>query len=138
MTRLSSSSPVTASDEVGRTRDPGALEHVDLGRVAEQHLVPELLLELLVAVRPLLDERHLVAHVSSERATFAPTLPPPATIAYVHQLLTVRARPRRRTRTASVSTEIAVCVGQTVCRPRCGVEVGARRVEHAHDDAATP
>ena len=48
--------------EVGRTLDPCALEHVQLGRVAEQNLMVELFLELLVAVGPLLDQRHLVPH----------------------------------------------------------------------------
>ena len=54
-------------DEVGRPADPGQLEHVQLGRVAELHLVLELLLELLEARRSLLDQRHLVPH-PQERA----------------------------------------------------------------------
>ena len=51
MTMLSSSSPVTATTHVGRPLDPGALEHEELGRVAAVHLVLELGLELVEAVR---------------------------------------------------------------------------------------
>ena len=70
--------------EIGRAADPGALEHVDLRRVAAHRDRTELGLELLEALALLLDERHLVpACAISERVTFAPTLPPPATIAYV-------------------------------------------------------
>ena len=61
MTMLSSSSPVAATSEVGRPRDAGALEHEQLGRVAADHLVLELRLELVEPVRLLLDQRHLVA-----------------------------------------------------------------------------
>ena len=100
-------------DELRRPGDPGQLEHVELGRVAEQHLMLELLLELLEARRALLDQRHLVPPRRSERATFAPTLPPPATIAYIR-----RSSPPRRLRTRVASSEIAVCVGQTVSIPR--------------------
>ena len=69
--------------EVGRPLDAGALEHEELGRVAVLHLVLELLLEPLEAVAALLDQRHLVAHASSVRARFAPTLPPPAIRTYI-------------------------------------------------------
>ena len=61
MTMLSSSSPVAATSEVGRPLDAGALEHEQLGRVAADHLVLELRLELVEPVRLLLDQRHLVA-----------------------------------------------------------------------------
>ena len=60
MTMLSSSSPVAATSEVGRPLDAGALEHEELGRVAADHLVLELGLELVEPVRLLLDQRHLV------------------------------------------------------------------------------
>ena len=49
--------------DLGRPGDAGALEHVDLGRVALEHDRPELRLELLPAVAPLLDQRHLVPHL---------------------------------------------------------------------------
>ena len=48
-------------EQVRRPLDAGALEHVQLGRVAAEHLVLELDLELVEAVRVLLDQRHLVA-----------------------------------------------------------------------------
>ena len=83
--------------DVRRPRDPGALEHEDLGRVAEQRLVLELLLEPLEAVAPLLDQRHLVLAVleRASRARFAPTLPPPAIRMYIRSRLARRAGPRR-------------------------------------------
>ena len=68
MTMLSSSSPVTASTISGGRAMPGALEHVDLGRVALEHDRAELGLELLEAVAPLLDERHLVPHAGRASA----------------------------------------------------------------------
>ena len=60
-------------------------------------------------------------------------MPPP-------QIRTYISRPPRccgtsQARTASSSTSIAVSVGQTMRSPRCAVELGARRVEQAHDDA---
>ena len=48
--------------ESGRPRDPGALEYVDLGRVAVHDDHAELRLELLEPLTVLLDERHLVTH----------------------------------------------------------------------------
>ena len=42
--------PRQRSDDIGRAGDPGPLEHVDLGRVAEQDVVLELLLEPLEAI----------------------------------------------------------------------------------------
>ncbi len=54
-------------DDVGRTCDAGPLEHEELGRVAALHLVLELLLERVVAVAPLFDQRHLVPE-AEERA----------------------------------------------------------------------
>src|SRR5438270_1070979 len=47
-------------DDVGRSRDPRALEHEDLRRISAQNLVLELALEPLEAVAALLDERNLV------------------------------------------------------------------------------
>ena len=47
-------------DDARRPLDPGALEHDELGRVAVDDLVLELVLEPLEAVAPLLDQRHLV------------------------------------------------------------------------------
>ena len=103
--------------EIGRAGDPGALEDVDLGRVAAHHDRPELGLELLEAVAVLLDQRHLVAQSQAASAsTFAPTLPPPATTTYIRRAR-LAARRRTRARRSSI-VEIAVCVGQTVRRPR--------------------
>ena len=59
--------PGQRGDDVRRPGDPGALEDVDLGRVAEDHVVLELLLEPLEAVAPLLDQRHLALPVLEER-----------------------------------------------------------------------
>src|SRR6185437_6232284 len=55
-------------DHIGRPRDPRSVEHVDLRRVAELHLVLELVLEPFVAVSPLLDQRHLVAVTVAQQA----------------------------------------------------------------------
>jgi hypothetical protein len=99
--------------EVGRPRDPGRLQHVHLGRVAEQDLVLELVLEAVEARLALLDQRHLVlqpkqraCHVGSDLAA--------ARDDHVHQTASARAREV----TAFVSAAIAVCVGQTVYIPR--------------------
>ena len=48
---------------------------------------------------------------------FAPTLPPPATIAYIRPTASPTGAALHE-RTTSVSVAIAVCVGQTVRRPR--------------------
>ena len=113
---------------------PGALEHVQLGRVAALHLVLELVLEALEAVAALLDQRHLVAE-AQERAR------------------DVRARPCRRRRRSTYIRRSSLRDGISQARtasvervdrrlrradgahPARGVEVGARRVEHADDDA---
>src|SRR5439155_73780 len=55
-------------DDVGRPRDAGTVEHVDLRRVAQLHLVLELVLEPFVAVSALLDQRHLVAVAVAQQA----------------------------------------------------------------------
>ena len=47
---------------------------------------------------------------------FAPTFPPPATIAYISRALPTGAASQERT--TSVSVAIAVLVGQTVRSPR--------------------
>ena len=53
---------------------------------------------------------------SSERATFAPTFPPPATIAYIRRCASSASFDSLRT--AVLSAEIAVWVGQIVRIPR--------------------
>ena len=112
---------------------PARSSDEELGRVAVLHLVLELVLELLEAVAALLDQRHLVAQRSSVRATFEPTLPPPATRTNIRR----PPRPRgvlarahglgehldRRLRRADRA--------QAVRR----VELGARRVEDPDDGA---
>ena len=103
-------------DEVGRPRDPGALEYVDLGRVALLHLVLQLTFELLEAVLALLDHGHLVTHADQRSRQVRADLPA-SRDQDVHQLAT-GARFTSQERTASVSTEIAVDVGDTVRSPR--------------------
>ena len=46
----------------GGSVDPGPLEDMDLRRVPVHDDGAELFLELLEAIAPLLDERHLVTH----------------------------------------------------------------------------
>ena len=72
--------PGHGDDEVRRPRDPGPLEDEDLGRVADDRRVLELLLEPREAVAPLLDDVTSWLMRRSPRATFEPTLPPPATM----------------------------------------------------------
>ncbi len=98
--------------DLRRPRDPGPLEHVQLRGVAEQHLVLELVLQLVEAVRALLDQRHLVPH-REQRARDVRAHLAAARDDRVHQARTAASR-----RTVSVSAEIAVCVGQIVRRPR--------------------
>ncbi len=100
--------------ELGRPRDPGALEDGDLGRVAADHGRAELLLESREAIRSLLDQRHLVAEVE-QRARHVRAHLAAARDDDVHQAgvaLGVAAR------TVSRSPAIAVCVGQTMLIPR--------------------
>ena len=116
-------------EQVGRALDAGALEHEQLGRVAAEHLVLELGLELVEAVRPLLDQRHLVAGAEQRPREVRADLAA-ACDQDVHQAGTCLRRRGRR----STSVSIALEVGQTILRPRDGVELRARRVEHADDD----
>ena len=69
---------------------------------------------------------------SSERVTFAPTLPPPATMMYISCAC---GRGARTARTVSRRTEIAVWVGHTVSQPALRIERRARGIEDADDDA---
>ena len=114
---------------------PGALEHVDLGRVAVLHLVLELVLEPLRSGRGAARSASPRGPGSSSvRSTFEPTLPPPATSAYtVHgldrrlgtRLASVRATAARRDRALRRADR---------AQPELRVERGARRVEDADDD----
>ena len=103
-----------AEDELGWTADPRELEHVQLGCVAEQHLVLELLLELLETVGALFDQRHLVPH-GEHGARNVRTDLAAARDDGVHQAV---APSFDSFFTAAVSAEIAVCVGQIVRMPR--------------------
>ena len=103
-----------AENELRRPRDPGALEYVQLGRVAEQHLMLEFILQLLEAVRTLLDQRHLVSHGEQRPCDVRADLAA-ACDDRVHQ---AGASCRDSLRTAVASAEIAVWVGQTVRSPR--------------------
>ncbi len=89
---------------------------MQLGRVAEQHLVLELVLELVEAVRALLDQRHLVPH-REQRARDVGADLAAAGDDRVHQALASCAC-FDSLRTAALSAEIAVCVGQIVRIPR--------------------
>ena len=105
-----------AEHELGRTADPGALEHVQLGRVAEQDLMLELVLELVEPVRPLLDQGHLVPHLQQRAGDVGADLAA-ACDDRIHQALASWAS-FDSLRTAVVRAEIAVCVGQIVRMPR--------------------
>ena len=85
---------------------------MELGRVAELHLMLELLLELLEARRPLLDQRHLVPHPQERAGDVRPDLAA-SRDDRVHQASAFSA-----IRTRVASSEIAVWVGQTVSIPR--------------------
>ena len=95
---------------------PPRSSDVDLGRVPVLDLVLELRLELVEAILPLLDHSDLVAHADQRAREVRADLPSPGD-EDVHQPAT-GARFTSQERTASVSTEIAVEVGQTVRSPR--------------------
>ena len=101
--------------DVRRARDPGALEHVELGRVAALHLVLELVLEALEAVAALLDQRHLLAD-AEQRARDVRADLAAAGDDHVHQ--TTSTRGTSQVRTVSINASMAVDVGQTVRMPR--------------------
>ena len=101
--------------DVRRTRDAGALEHEELGRVTALHLVLELLLEALEAIAALLDQRDLVAPEADERpCDVCPDLAA-AGDNDVHQAGTCGTA---HARTASPRMSIATFVGHTVRSPR--------------------
>src|SRR5262249_4972817 len=104
--------------EIGRALDARALENEQLGRVASLNRVLELLLEHGEAVRPLLDQRDLPASADQQPREVRADLASAADD-HVHQSLTSSTTwGSSHERTASVSTSIAVEVGQTVRRPR--------------------
>ena len=67
-------------DDVGRALDPGPLEHVELGRVAADEAMLELVLEALEAEGALLDQGDLVAVADQRAGDVRADLPPPATM----------------------------------------------------------
>ena len=102
-----------------RVADAGALEDEELGRVAELHLVLELLLELGEAALALLDQRYLVAHAKQAARDVRARLAA-ACDQRVHQRVAAGAEAGAgisQARTASIRVSIAVCVGETVRRP---------------------
>ena len=122
-------------DDVGRAGDPGPLEHVDLGRVSQDHMVLELLLQPLEPVAALLDQRHLVAAVLDEHAGEVRADLPTACDQEIH----LGGGGLRGTDLAG-----ADCVEQDLDRDRgradraqaaLAIELGARRVEQPHDHA---
>src|SRR5438034_9825049 len=79
--------------------------------------------------------------LSRERATLAPTFPPPATTTYISGLLRCPGGLERAhvAGTQGVGEHRDGGLGGTNgVEPALRVEVGARRVEHAHDDTADP
>ena len=102
--------------ELRRARDAGPLEDVDLGRIARERHRAELGLELLEPVAALLHERHLVAHPEERAGDARPDLAATGDDR-VHQA-SVATGVGSHERAMSVSVAIAVCVGQTVRRPR--------------------
>ena len=136
MTMLSSSSPVAAMTMLGRPLDPGALEHEELGRVAVDDDVLELVLEPLEPVTALLDQCHLVTGAQQAPREVGADLSA-ACDQDVHRQARAGCGTAQR-RAASVSASIAFEVGQTVRMPCSRVELGARRVEQPDDDALDP
>src|SRR6266516_3433570 len=105
-------------DDVGGPGDPGALEHVQLRRVAVLDLVLELLLELEESAHPLLDQRHFVTHPVQRPRDVRADLAPTRYEHVHHETSAFCGIGTSQERTASVRTSIAVFVGQTVRRPR--------------------
>ena len=115
MTRLSSSSPVTASTSSGGLAIPArsstlisvASPRITTGPNSSSSRANRSgRCSIIVTSWPI---------SSSERVEFAPTFPPPATMTYIS---VASAGSGVAARTVSRSMEIAVCVGQTVWSPR--------------------
>ena len=117
MIMLSSSSPVTATHDVRRPLDPGALEHEELRRVARASLVLELRLERARSARRAARSASPRARcgAASARGSSRPSR-------RLRSGGTSSAAPcgcgMSHDRTASVSLTIAAEVGQTTLRPR--------------------
>ena len=132
MTRLSSSSPVTASSELGRTRDAGPLEDGDLGRVAADHRPGRTPPRAARSGRALLDQRHLVAEVEQRARDVRADLASAGDD---------RRTSGRRSPAGAAARTVSSSVGDRRLRraddahAAIGVELRARRVEHADDDA---
>ena len=113
-------------DDVGRTLDPGALEHVELGRVAAHRnrarTPPR---AARVAVAALLDQRHLVAHLEQRAGDVRADLAA-AGDDQVHQASVRTAAGTSQARTASTRSAIARlrradrCAGRACRRTRRG------------------
>src|SRR5439155_27148821 len=96
-------------DDVGRPLDPGSLEHVELGPVAVETAVLELLLERVEADRVLLDDHDLVPEPVQRAGQVRSDLPS-ADDHDGHQ--------RPSPSTDAVSASMAVRVGETISKPR--------------------
>ena len=92
------------------------LEDEDLRRVTQDRRVLELVLELDEPLATLLDDSHLVGHAPKRASEVRADLSA-SRDQDVHHLAT-GARFTSQERTASVSTEMAVDVGDTVRSPR--------------------
>ncbi len=132
MTRLSSSSPVTASRSSGGRAMPARSS--TLISVASPRITtgPNSSSSRAKRSGALLDQRDLVPELEqrARRRSSRPSLRPRRR--RTSDGASLRASPRARCRGA---TEIAVCVGQTMLMPRSRVELRPRRVEDPHDDA---
>src|SRR5919198_53858 len=124
-------------DEVGRAADAGALEHVELGRVALLDLVLELSLELREPVRALLDQRHLVTHADEAARDVGAGLA--ATCdegVHLRRRFGRLAHPRHLAGADGLGEGLDRRLrGADSAQAELLVEVGARRVEHADDHA---
>ena len=127
--------PGDGEHDLRRPRDPGPLEDVDLGRVAEQRHRPELGLELLEPVASLLDERHLVPHPQERAGHVRSDLASPCDDR-VHVVLPARPDGARLAR----ANDLDQGPDRRLCRahgpqPALSVERSTFRIEDAHDDA---
>ncbi len=109
--------PGHRNDDVGRPLDAGPLEDEQLGGVSDLNPVLELGLEPLEAVAPLLDESDLVAETEEGACDIRPHLAP-AGDQDIHQRVVARSGRGSQERAASMSTDMALEVGQTMRRPR--------------------
>ncbi len=105
-------------DQVGAL-DPGPLQHVQLGGIAEPRDVLELLFENAVAVAIVVQQRHLVAHLHERRGQVRPHLAATNDQDIHGLIVSIYATAPRPgvAQIASMVESIAAEVAQTVRRP---------------------